>query len=357
MVPGALAAADGGGRVRNIQYLGILVAAGLAAWSWVRFRRGLSRRLDMFVGFAIAGGLLLESLYPPAMDVVARVLTVGNRLNLVFIASIIVLYFLYFSLSSNLARSRRQISELVRAIARTEYLRHRAGRAGKRSITIVIPAYNEEKSILPVLQRIPESIRGYQTHPVVVEDGGTDRTKEVVREMNFPVTAHLINRGQGDALRTGFEIALAEGSDIVITMDADGQHQPEEIEKLIAPIVSGEADFVLGSRFLGEYEDRGGFRHAGILFFTWLTRLLSGAPITDITNGFRAIRTEKILQLELSEDRFNAPELLMEAARKGLRIAEVPVTIKSRFEGESKKPRGLRYPFGFGKTIIKTWLR
>lgn len=343
--------------MRNIQYLGLAVAVALVAWAVARFRRGQLRRVDLLVACFVGAGLALESLYPQAMDLFARVLTVGNRLNIVFIVSIAILYLLYFQVSARLLRSHRQVSDLVRAIARTEYLRQRGGRLGKSSITIVIPAYNEEKTILPVLQRIPERIAGYQTHPVVVEDGGTDRTSDVARGLNVPVSVHLINRGQGGALRTGFEIALAEGSDIVVTMDADGQHRPEEIERLIAPILSGEADFVLGSRFLGEYQDRGGARHLGILFFTALTRLLSGAKITDITNGFRAIRTEKILQLELQEDRFNAPELLMEAARKGLRITEVPVTIASRASGESKKPPGLRYPFGFGRTILKTWLR
>jgi glycosyltransferase involved in cell wall biosynthesis len=166
-----------------------------------------------------------------------------------------------------------------------------------------------------------------------------------------------MNRGQGDALRTGFEIALAEGAEIVMTMDADGQHQVSDIAKLVQPIVDGEADYVMGSRFLGEYEDRGGFRHAGIMIFTVLLNLFTRARITDCTNGFRAIRASSLTKLELHEDRFSAPELIIEAVKKGLRIREVPVHIARRAAGESKKPRQLEYPLGFLRAMLQTWLR
>jgi hypothetical protein len=129
------------------------------------------------------------------------------------------------------------------------------------------------------------------------------------------------------------------------------------MEKLVAPIVQDQADFVMGSRFLGEYEDRGGARHLGILGFTWLINLLGGVHISDCTNGFRAIRATSLAQFELREDRFNAPELIMEAARHKCRIAEVPVTIARRVAGESKKPRSFRYPLGFFRTIFEVWLR
>jgi glycosyltransferase involved in cell wall biosynthesis len=166
-----------------------------------------------------------------------------------------------------------------------------------------------------------------------------------------------MNRGQGDALRTGFDIALQQGADIVVTMDADGQHRPEDMERLVKPVIEGQADYVMGSRFLGEYEDRGSLRHIGIVLFTGLINLLGGVKITDCTNGFRAIRGSELAKLELREDRFNAPELIMEAHRHGLRIKEIPVAIKHRVTGESKKPRRLGYPLGFAWTILKIWLR
>jgi hypothetical protein len=142
-----------------------------------------------------------------------------------------------------------------------------------------------------------------------------------------------------------------------MTMDADGQHRPEDIEKLARPVIDGEADYVMGSRFLGEYEERGGVRHAGIMLFTTLINVLGRVKITDCTNGFRAIRGSELGKLRLNEDRFSAPELIMEAARHGLRIKEVPVTIVRRAAGESKKPRRLGYPVGFLRTIVRVWLR
>ena len=142
-----------------------------------------------------------------------------------------------------------------------------------------------------------------------------------------------------------------------MTMDADGQHQADDMPSLVQPVIDGEADYVMGSRFLGEYEESGGWRHAGIVVFTKAINLLGGVNLTDCTNGFRAIRASSLEKLELNEDRFNAPELIMEAAKKGLRIKEVPVTILKRAAGESKKPPRLGYPLGFLATIVRTWLR
>jgi len=140
-------------------------------------------------------------------------------------------------------------------------------------------------------------------------------------------------------------------------MDADGQHRADEIEKLVKPIVADEADFVQGSRFLGHYDDAGGSREVGIRVFTRLINLLSRAGITDGTNGFRAIRSDRLATLHLKEDQFSAPELIMEAARHGLRIKEVPVHVRTRTHGVSKKPLRLAYPTGFLRTIVEVWLR
>lgn len=167
----------------------------------------------------------------------------------------------------------------------------------------------------------------------------------------------MVNRGQGDALRTGFRIAELERADVVVNLDADGQYLPEEMERLVAPVLDGKADFVLGSRFLGYYEEAGSVRHAGVVFFSWLISLLTGRRITDCTNGFRAIRVSELGKLDLREDRFNATELILEALKNGLRFEEVPVTMLRRAEGESKKPKRLAYPLGVFRVIVQTWLR
>jgi glycosyltransferase involved in cell wall biosynthesis len=171
------------------------------------------------------------------------------------------------------------------------------------------------------------------------------------------VATHPVNRGQGDALRTGFALALQRGADVIVTMDADGQHRPDEIVELVKPILLDEADYVQGSRFLGRYDDAGGSREIGIHIFSKLINVLSGTSITDCTNGFRAIRAEALAELRLEEDRYSSAELIMEAAAKRLRILEIPVHVRSRSHGESKKPARLGYPLGWLGAVLRVWLR
>lgn len=251
----------------------------------------------------------------------------------------------------------RQLGDLVRAhaLARAECEHRRP--FSRPEIAIVIAAYNEEDAIAGVLESLPTEVCGHGVTPIVVVDGGTDDTAGVVARAGHVALQHQTNRGQGDALVTGFANALERGAAIVVTMDADGQHRPEELPRLIEPILTGEADYVQGSRYLGEYDDSGGARDAGIRMFTTLINATSGAGITDCTNGFRAIRGDSLARLRLEEPRFSAAELIMESARQDLRIREVPVHIQSRSHGESKKPRRLGYPIGYLGTIVRTWRR
>ena len=161
-------------------------------------------------------------------------------------------------------------------------------------VSVVIPAYNEEGIIAEVLERIPDHVFEMEIKPIVVVDGGSDRTGHVVESQGSRAVFHAVNRGQGDALRTGFEISCREGAEIVVTMDADGQHLPEEIEKLIMPIYNGQADYVMGSRFLVHYADSHGVRHIGIVLYSAIISFFSGVKITDCTNGFRAIRASAL---------------------------------------------------------------
>lgn len=222
------------------------------------------------------------------------------------------------------------------------------------TITVVIPAYNEADGIVEVLEELPSTLGGYRVEPIVVVDGGTDNTATVARAAGYITLVHPVNRGQGDALRTGFGHALELGAEIVMTMDADGQHRPDQMVDLITPIVNDTADYVQGSRFLGSYDDAGGVREIGIRGFTRLINAVSHAGITDCTNGFRAIRAKSLATMRLEEPRFSAPEIIIEASGAGLRMTEVPVHIRSRSHGESKKPQRLAYPLGFLGVIVRT---
>lgn len=224
-------------------------------------------------------------------------------------------------------------------------------------LAVVMAAYNESGSIGPLLGTLPESLSGLRVQTVVIDDGSADSTAEDARLAGALVGTHRRNLGQGDALRTGFALARRIGARVVVTMDADGQHDPADLPALVGPIVAGVADYVQGSRFLGRYDDAGGARDLGIRGFTRLIRLLTGTQITDCTNGFRAIDGDGLDRLQLVEDRFSASEILIQAAGHGLRIREVPVHIRSREVGTSKKPRGLRYASGFLGAIVRSWAR
>jgi glycosyltransferase involved in cell wall biosynthesis len=224
-------------------------------------------------------------------------------------------------------------------------------------VAIVMSALNEQDSIASVLHALPRSLCGLEVSTVVVDDGSTDDTAALARGAGAVVARHRRNLGQGDGLRTGFALALEMGAAVVVTMDADGQHDPAQLDDLLAPIVGDRADYVQGSRFLGRYDDAGSSRHAGIKAFTALINALAGISITDCTNGFRAIRASSLRRMRLVEDRFSASEIIIEAAARGLRILEVPVHIRSRGAGVSKKPGGLRYPLGYLGAILRSWTR
>ncbi|HZY66484.1 MAG: DUF2304 family protein [Actinomycetota bacterium] len=346
----------------NVNILGLLVALLFAGYGFVRYRRGKWRGIDLFLALFLALGVAVVSVFPQVGDVFKWLIGLENRAFALLSFAVLLLFGLFLWLYNQLRAANRRNGEVVTAIAVRQYM-ERYGSPEPRGdkdvgeILIIVPAYNEAGSILEVLERVPERVLGYDIKTVIVDDGSEDGTEQVSLAAGYPVAAHVVNRGQGDALRTGFEIAQRENADIVINLDADGQYKPEEIELLVAPIIKGEADFVLGSRFAGFYEEAGSVRHVGVVFFSKLISFLTGVWITDCTNGFRAIRVSELHKLDLREDRFNATEIILEALRNKLRFKEVPVTMLRRAEGESKKPKRLAYPLGVFRVIIETWLR
>jgi glycosyltransferase involved in cell wall biosynthesis len=225
------------------------------------------------------------------------------------------------------------------------------------TIAVVIAALNEEETIGRVLAELPDKLNGHRVVPIVVVDGGTDDTAGVVRRAGHLALRNEVNRGQSDALVTGYALAMARQAAMVVTMDADGQHRPGDLMTLVEPILADEADYVQGSRYLGEYDEAGSARDLGIRVFTALINALSGAGITDCTTGYRAIRVESLARLRLEEPQFSAAEMIIECTRHDLRMREVPVHIQSRLHGESKKPRRLGYPIGYLGAVVRTWRR
>jgi hypothetical protein len=347
--------------MEHVRIAGMVVAMLFALYGIYRYRSGQSRS-DLLLTLLIAGGVAAVSVFPQVGEVFVRLFGLEDRGFALLSVAVLLLFGLFLYLLSGLREARRRNGEIVTGLAVRQYEERylpsgESRPADRREILIVVPAYNEEGGIREVLRRIPEEVLGYEVKTVVVDDGSTDATAAITREEGVPIVTHVVNRGQGDALRTGFAIARAEGADIVINLDADGQYKPEEIDRLVKPIIEDKADFVLGSRFMGFYEEAGSVRHVGVVFFSRMISLLTGVKVSDCTNGFRAIRVSELHKLNLREDRFNANEIILEALKNKLRFEQVPVSMMSRAAGETKKPPKLAYPLGVFRVIISTWLR
>ncbi len=185
----------------------------------------------------------------------------------------------------------------------------------------VIPAWNEEETIGAVLDRLLPCVDAV----IVVDDGSTDRSGEIARCKNVRVVRHVLNRGLGAALATGIAAALEDGADIILTFDADGQHQVEDIPAVLAPIKAGEADVVIGSRLL-KPEGMPWSRRTANMLGNWVTHLLFGARVTDSQSGFRALNRHAAQTIQIRTDRMEvSSEIVAEVFRHKLRLVEVPI--------------------------------
>ena len=190
---------------------------------------------------------------------------------------------------------------------------------------VVVPAYNESAGLGLVLQELVDAY----PHVAVVDDGSTDSTLAIARQLAPFVVRHPINRGQGAALQTGIEFALRRGARYIVTFDADGQHRVEDIARLLVPLGAGECDITLGSRFLGAVSAMPRTRWVLLKLAIGWTRLVSQLPLTDAHNGLRAFTRRAAEGIELSMDRMaHASELLDCIRRMNLPYREVPVHIR-----------------------------
>lgn len=225
---------------------------------------------------------------------------------------------------------------------------------------IIIPAYNEAARIGEVVHRVQDSAPEYDV--LVVNDGSRDETAQVARVAGAQVVSHPFNLGYGVAIQTGYKFALAKGYDYLVQMDGDGQHDPSFIAQLLAPVMSGETDFVLGSRFLGtESYEPSLARRIGMTFFCRLISLLIGSRITDSTSGYQAFNREVIryFTTEVFPCDYPDADMLLTLHRAGFRIREVPVRMHASATGKSMHT-GLRpfyYMFKMLLSIFVTLLR
>ena len=212
-----------------------------------------------------------------------------------------------------------------------------------KSIAVVIPAKDEEATIGELLTRVARvRVPGHELRPIVVDDGSTDRTAEIARNLGAVVVGHRGNRGLGAALRTGLRAAVEAGASAVAYLDADLEYLPEDIPKLVESVLAGRADYVLGSRFMGGVRGMKLYRRLGNRVFTILLALLVRRRITDAQTGMRAFSREAAGRAEVIHDYNYAQVLTLDLLRKGMRMEEVP--IRYRVLEHSSSFVNWRYP-------------
>jgi hypothetical protein len=212
---------------------------------------------------------------------------------------------------------------------------------------IVIPAYNEEASLPSTLDEV--RARGDIADVLVVDDGSRDDTSRVARQRGVAVVRHAVNLGVGAALQTGFRFAVQRGYQVVVQLDADGQHDPAFVPALLAPVLARECDVAIGSRYVTASHYRAPLsRRLGMILFSAVVRLALGQRIADTTSGFRAYGRPvmEVCQHDFPKDFPDAP-LLIALARRGFRLREVPVEMRERARGRSFYTFGkkLYYPY------------
>jgi len=341
---------------------GLLVAIGFAALSIRGYRQGKLGNGDLLVRFLVfVLPLLVLSAAPDIIgwgfDEFSFKKGGGRQVLGATVLAVGILYLFAFTLSGRQDRSRRDLTRLIENLALEQFEETGHPEAFAGGIAVVIPAYNEAENIHHVLAALPGRVCDLALHAMVIDDGSADRTTEAARAAGAAAVRLPMNRGQGAALRTGYRLALVTGAEIVVTMDADGQHQPSELSRLVSPIANGEVDVVNGSRVLGEADPNHAARELGVKLFAQLLSLLTWSKVTDPACGYRAVRTEALRGLEFRQDQFHNSEFIVEASKKGLRSMEVPVTITKRISGESKKPAHFRYGMGFANALVRAWLR
>jgi hypothetical protein len=336
------------------------LAIGVALLAFAIWRRRSLRNGDVLLLLISAIALLVVAgtdLLDSALSAFSFERGNGGRILGLAVFAVMVLFLLTVRSLVQNGRIERKLSAALEGIAWDEFRNAGLTERFRDRVAVVVPAYNEEDNIGQVLPRIPATVCGLDTAVLVVDDGSRDRTGEIAREYGAAVARHATNLGGGAALRTGYRLMVDSGARIVVTLDADGQHRPEEMDRLVGPVADGTVDVAHGSRVLGHAEANTVAREMGIVFFNRLVSLITRTRVSDCSNGYRAVRATVLPQLVLRQEQFHTSEFMIEAIKRGVPATEVAVTVDRRLHGHSKKPAVVRYGLGFTNAIMRTWLR
>ena len=215
-------------------------------------------------------------------------------------------------------------------------------------ITVGIPAYNEEKNIAKIIVKLKKTV----DQILVCDDGSTDSTCAIAESLGVTVIKHPENSGYGMAIRSIFLKAREINADLLVTIDADGQHKIEDINKIIKPIVDGRADISIGSRFLKEDNNTPGYRKLGVKVITKVTNSSLSEKVTDAQSGFRAYNNKVLQSLTPSDSGMGiSTEILIKSSKLGFKITEVPTEIQ--YEGDTSTQN----PVSHGTEVLMSTLK
>jgi glycosyltransferase involved in cell wall biosynthesis len=218
-------------------------------------------------------------------------------------------------------------------------------------IIAAIPCYNEAQFIADIVRTVKKHV----DRVIVVDDGSSDGTSHIAEKAGATVVRHNGNKGPGAAYRSCFEVARSSGADILITLDGDEQHDPEELPRILEPLLADRADLVIGSRFLGDYEIPR-YRKFGIDVITWLYNLGSNVKVVDAQSCYRGYNRKALNSLRITERGFGfSVELLAQAREKGLVIKEVPITCIYHPASHSMNP--VAHGVGVALMVVKHRLK
>ena len=220
-------------------------------------------------------------------------------------------------------------------------------------VVVAIPSLNTESIIGEVVSKAKK----YVNQVIVVNDGSHDNTAREAEASGAMVVNHEGNKGYGEAIKSGFEVAKVSNADILVVLDGDGQHDPNDIPTVLEPILSGKADLVIGSRFLGGKTNIPRYRKFGIQVITFLYNFGSGTKVSDAQSGFRAYEREVLGAFPITESQLGASvEIIIRAREKGFVISEVPISCLYPLAGSSRNPviHGLKVAFAVVKLRLKS---
>ncbi|MEI6453648.1 MAG: glycosyltransferase family 2 protein [Actinomycetes bacterium] len=226
-------------------------------------------------------------------------------------------------------------------------------------IAALICAYEEEENIGAVLDAMPAEAAGIPIMTIVVVDGGSDQTAVVARTHGAYVVDLPRIVGQGSAFQIGYRLCIQLGIEIIVTLDADGQNDPAEIPSLLEPILADTADFVVASRRLGVDTTTDPIRKLGVRVFSLIMNAMTGATLTDTSNGYRAFKTAMAADVvdRLRQPQFQTAELLITSLRRGWRVDERPTVWHPRASGKTKKGRNWKFGFNYAAVVFGTYWR